>query len=194
MIGVAARAAILAAELHRGQRRDGTREMFIEHPLRVAARIEEAARGAVALEQLPAELFEAALLHDAIEDGPVSANARIYRERGARVHRLVAALTDNEHLPRETRHERQAQNVLDADPIVALVKLADKTDNVNSMRYGQLPATRALRYCDGAELVGHACSRRLAFATDVPLLWQVGVRLRAELEREIALTRDWATP
>ena len=166
MIYRISRAAILAAELHAGQQRSGWHPVpYIEHPIRVAERIRLAAKGAVAVENLPVELFEAALLHDVIEEGedPAIARRDIVDTCGIDVLALVEGLTDDPRWPREHRMSEQACRVeYGHSPLLAIVKLADKLDNVVSMRESRLPAARAIRYCDGAAIVGAACWRRIA--------------------------------
>jgi (p)ppGpp synthase/HD superfamily hydrolase len=195
MIDRIARAAILAAELHRGEQRSGAHaEPYIEHPIRVAQRLEWAAGGVITPWATPLCLFEAALLHDVIEENRASAgavSALVLKTCGYEVLGLVETLTDDPSWSREERALRQAERAAHGHPSAAVIKLADKLDNVMSMRRSELPAGRALRYCDGAELVVEACDRRLAVGTD-PWLRRMAVVLVEEFRREVVLTREWA--
>jgi (p)ppGpp synthase/HD superfamily hydrolase len=87
------RAAHRAAEWHKDQRRKGAAgEPYIGHLLEVAALVAEADEGNV-------DLIVAALLHDAIEDQPISWE-QIEEEFGERVAGLVMEATDDKSLPK----------------------------------------------------------------------------------------------
>jgi (p)ppGpp synthase/HD superfamily hydrolase len=127
-------AVALAAEVHRTQRRKGTRIPYISHPLAVAALVIEAAGSE--------DVVIAALLHDAVEDGggmPVA--DRIGAEFGAEVRRIVLGCSDSvvedptrkeEWRARKVRHLAELAG---ADRSVALVTTADKLHNARSVAF-----------------------------------------------------------
>ncbi|NPB06998.1 MAG: bifunctional (p)ppGpp synthetase/guanosine-3',5'-bis(diphosphate) 3'-pyrophosphohydrolase [Aquificae bacterium] len=120
-----------ARKAHEGQFRK-TGEPFFYHPLRVAE--------TVARLGLDAEAVSAALLHDAVEDTPVTLD-EIEKRFGASVAQLVDGLT------KETRIEKRLgagsfykmRDLLKLlvettkDPRVLIIKLADRLDNVKSL-------------------------------------------------------------
>lgn len=63
-LGLVLKAAAVAADAHASQRRKGNGEPYINHPLRVAHHAERCGLSAVAI--------AAALLHDVVEDTPVT--------------------------------------------------------------------------------------------------------------------------
>lgn len=119
-------AAKVAAEWHAGQYRKGAaREPYVGHLLEVAALVAEAAPDNV-------DLIVAALLHDAIEDQPITAE-RIAEEFNERVARLVIEATDNKTLPKEDRKRLQIETAAKKSPDAKLLKLADKISNLRSI-------------------------------------------------------------
>jgi (p)ppGpp synthase/HD superfamily hydrolase len=126
----------LAADLHRDDRR--TREPYLNHLLRVAIRL------AHHYEVRDADVIVAGLLHDAVEDhadelappgaeDPMAAALEALGERfGARVARLVAAVTNPEYDPARDKHEQYREHVaesLEREPWARVIKLSDFTDN-----------------------------------------------------------------
>ncbi|HEY0069367.1 MAG TPA: bifunctional (p)ppGpp synthetase/guanosine-3',5'-bis(diphosphate) 3'-pyrophosphohydrolase [Chloroflexia bacterium] len=144
-----AKAYDLAALAHDGQFR-GTGEPYITHPLSVAIILAEM--------RLDTETLEAALLHDVIEDTPVTYED-ISAQFGDTVARLVEGVTKlgsipklrrsqdgTEHAPRSKKGEelqreaQQAENLrkmflaMFDDPRVVLIKLADRLHNMRTLR------------------------------------------------------------
>lgn len=132
-------AAELAEQLHSGQRR--VREPYLNHVLRVAIRI-------MCYYRIDdPEVIIAALLHDAAEDQPWrlvgrvadgeappvdAALAELSRRYGARVARLVAAVTNPEFDPDRSAHEQYREHLiasLKAEPWARVIKISDFTDN-----------------------------------------------------------------
>jgi hypothetical protein len=127
----------LAAELHRDDRR--VREPYLNHLLRVAIRITHHYR------VRDVDVVVAGLLHDAVEDHPAelagpaagddvtgAALAALAARFGARVARLVAAVTNPAYDPGRDRHEQYREHVaasLDREPWARVVKVSDFTDN-----------------------------------------------------------------
>ncbi|MNL35737.1 GTP pyrophosphokinase rsh [compost metagenome] len=142
------KAAVFAAEAHVGQRRKGLDEPYINHPLRVAAAVEACG--------LPPEAVAAALLHDVVEDTPVS-QERIAAEFPARVAHLVHLMTKwwPDDAPAEVKREGNPKyyGALREDPEALVVKLLDRADNLRDMRR-MLPHARdwAARYLKKTEI------------------------------------------
>jgi (p)ppGpp synthase/HD superfamily hydrolase len=120
-------AAERAAHWHGAQRRKGTaQEPYINHLIEVARLVAEATDGG------DANLVVAALLHDAIEDQPVS-RAAIAQEFGEDVAALVMEVTDDKSLPKQQRKRLQVEHAPGLSSRAAILKLADKTSNLTAL-------------------------------------------------------------
>jgi guanosine-3',5'-bis(diphosphate) 3'-pyrophosphohydrolase len=120
-------AASYAAEKHAQQRRKGLAGVpYINHLLEVAHLIAANADAA------DTNLIIAALLHDVVEDTPVSI-AEVEQQFGSDVAGLVAEVTDDKSLPKEKRKALQVQNAPRKSPRAQLIKLADKISNLRSI-------------------------------------------------------------
>lgn len=119
------RARRFAADAHgsTGQRRKYTGEPYIVHPIAVAEIVRFVPHSK--------EMIAAALLHDVVEDTPITA-AEIFSEFGSFVGELVEWLTD---VSKPSDGNRRARKHLDllhtaqAPPAAKTVKLADLIDN-----------------------------------------------------------------
>ena len=121
------KAAERAAHWHAPQRRKGAaQEPYINHLLEVARLVAEATGGD------DPNLVVAALLHDAIEDQPVS-RAAIAQEFGEDVAALVMEVTDDKTLPKQQRKRLQIEHAPTLSPRAAILKLADKTSNLTAL-------------------------------------------------------------
>jgi guanosine-3',5'-bis(diphosphate) 3'-pyrophosphohydrolase len=117
------RAYAFAEAAHRGQRRKDDRA-FIAHPVRVARLL--AARG------YDDEVVAAALLHDVVEDTPVTLNE--VRERfGERVAELVACVTEDPSLPTGERKRAYREGVRKSPLAARAICAADKVCNVSDL-------------------------------------------------------------
>ena len=116
--------AAYAANAHRFQKRKGDGSSYICHPLRVAAAL--TAAGA------EEETVAAAILHDTVEDTEATP-AELGAEFGPRIAGMVAELTDDKALPKQTRKELCVTHAPNLSRGAALVKLADCLDNRASM-------------------------------------------------------------
>ena len=124
------RAILFATEAHAGQRRkDGA--PFILHPLEDAA--------IVATMTAEPEILAAAVLHDTVEDTPVTPE-RILAEFGPRVHALVMHETEDKRAdrpPAETwriRKEETLKTLAETDdPAVKMLWLGDKLSNMRGL-------------------------------------------------------------
>ena len=127
-LGLILKAAVFAAEKHRGQKRKGVEAApYIEHPIAVARALAE--EGGVT----DPELIAAALLHDTIEDTP-TVHDDLKAEFGERVADLVAELTDDKRLPKEKRKEEQVAHAPKLSAGAKVVKLADKLCNLRELQ------------------------------------------------------------
>lgn len=124
------RAAVFAARVHSTHRRKGAaQEPYINHVLEVAEIL--AAHGA------PPEAQIAALLHDTVEDSsddpePVTLD-RLAAEFGERVAAIVAEVTDDKSLPKETRKALQIRHANGKSEAAKQLKLADKISNLRAI-------------------------------------------------------------
>src|SRR5437588_6966677 len=121
---------------HAGQTR-ASGEPYLIHPLEVAMVLTDL--------KLDSTAIAAGLLHDAIEDTPVT-NNDIRREFGDQVAHIVEGVTKIDKIEFASREERQAENVrkmvlaMVDDIRVVLIKLADRLHNVRTLRH--LPEER----------------------------------------------------
>ena len=123
------RAYEVAAAAHRGQRRLSG-EPFIEHPLAVAHVLADL--------HLDAVTIAAALLHDVVEDTPLTLD-ELRREFGDEIAGLVDGVTKLERIRFRSREQQQAENVrkmivaMARDVRVLLIKLADRLHNMRTL-------------------------------------------------------------
>jgi len=115
-----------ASAAHAGQYRKGTRIPYLIHPLRVAAILLEAG--------CAEDLAVAAVLHDTVEDCFVTLE-QIRRLFGARIAELVAGASEpDKSRPWEERKQHTIDFLRTAGEDQLLVCLADKLDNIRSIR------------------------------------------------------------
>lgn len=127
MIELVERALKFATVAHRDQVRKYTGEPYITHPVAVAALV-----ATVTDDQ---EVIAAALLHDTVEDTPVTLDT-IEDHFGTRVANLVAWLTDvstKHHGNRATRKALDRAHLALAPAEAQTIKLADLIDNTGSI-------------------------------------------------------------
>ncbi len=128
-LGLIRRAYFFAEAAHEGQFRLSG-EPFIEHPLAVAT--------VVAQLGLDTTSLIAALLHDTVEDTPVTLE-ELDAGFGPEVVRIVDGLTKIETIGFKTREHEQAENVrkmivaMAGDIRVLLIKLADRLHNMRTL-------------------------------------------------------------
>lgn len=121
---------------HEGQTR-ASGEPFLIHPLEVALVLADM--------KLDSTAIAAGLLHDAIEDTPVT-NDDIRKEFGDQVVHIVEGVTKIDKIDFASREERQAENVrkmvlaMVNDIRVVLIKLADRLHNMRTLKH--LPEDR----------------------------------------------------
>lgn len=123
---------------HAGQVRNGSGGMpYIEHPIRVAALLDEEGYGEEAL--------AAALLHDVVEDSGTTLD-ELREKFGGEVAGLVGAMTDDEEI--EDYRERKAEHRerLAAAPHEAMaIYGADKLTNSSTLRAAYAEEGEAVR-------------------------------------------------
>ncbi|MCU1254813.1 MAG: guanosine-3,5-bis(diphosphate) 3-pyrophosphohydrolase MESH1-like isoform [Candidatus Angelobacter sp.] len=120
-------AARFAAEKHAQQKRKGEHgEPYFNHLLEVAELIAASGR------DLDAELMMAAFLHDTVEDTGVTLT-ELEQRFGKDVAALVAEVTDDKSLPKETRKQLQIQNTPKKSSRAQTLKVADKISNLRAI-------------------------------------------------------------
>lgn len=128
---VISRAYQLAENSHRGQKRlSGS--PYISHPLAAACIL-------VSL-GMDTESVAAGLLHDVVEDTPVSLD-RIKKEFGPEIAGLIDGVTKLGRIPYSSREVQQAENIrkmliaMSEDIRVIIIKLADRLHNMRTIEY-----------------------------------------------------------
>jgi (p)ppGpp synthase/HD superfamily hydrolase len=119
----------LAARAHHRQVRKGTEIPYVVHPLAVA--------GILIRAKGPESLVIAGILHDTVEDTPVTID-EIRSEFGQAVADLVLGLSEPD---KQASWEERKSHTLDylrntATDDVLLVSIADKLDNIRAIREG----------------------------------------------------------
>ncbi|MGC9291659.1 MAG: RelA/SpoT family protein [Acidobacteriaceae bacterium] len=130
------RAYEFSLKQHDGQRR-ASGEPYVLHPLEVAQVLAET--------RLDATAIAAGLLHDAVEDTPVTSQ-EISDLFGEQVAHIVNGVTKIDKIQFANREDRQAENVrkmllaMVTDVRVVLIKLADRLHNMRTLEH--LPPER----------------------------------------------------
>ncbi|MBX6394131.1 MAG: bifunctional (p)ppGpp synthetase/guanosine-3',5'-bis(diphosphate) 3'-pyrophosphohydrolase [Alicyclobacillaceae bacterium] len=121
----------VAKKAHAGQKRSSG-EDYIFHPIAVADILADL--------HLDATTLTATLLHDVVEDTPVTLE-EIAKEFGPEVAALVDGVTKLRRIQYATREEQQAENLrkmllaMAKDIRVILIKLADRLHNMRTLRH-----------------------------------------------------------
>ena len=122
-----ARVYHFAATRHVQQRRKGeAAEPYMNHLTEVAELVAVATRGS------DPDVIIAAVLHDTVEDTETTLED-IGAEFGERVAGLVAEVTDDKSLPKQTRKDLQIEHAAHASRGAQIIKLADKTSNLRAL-------------------------------------------------------------
>jgi (p)ppGpp synthase/HD superfamily hydrolase len=116
-----------ARSAHAGQIRNGSGGLpYVEHPVAVAARLDEHGYGE--------EVLAAALLHDVIEDSETTLD-ELRQQFGGEVAGLVGALTDDETIdPYRERKAEHRERVRAASAGAHAIYGSDKLTNVAALR------------------------------------------------------------
>jgi (p)ppGpp synthase/HD superfamily hydrolase len=138
----------------------------------VALRVAEATEGR------DANLVAAALLHDTIEDTPVT-HEELELAFGQDIAGLVAEVTDDKSLEKHERKELQVTEASGKSDRARMLKLADKASNLASLVASppDWPVEIQLQYADWAERVGQG-------------LKGVNERLEREFDAAVAALRQ----
>ena len=149
-----ARAYHFAAVRHTSQKRKGKAgEPYINHLTEVAELVAAATGG----EDI--DLIIAAVLHDTIEDTGTT-RAELGREFGPHVAELVAQVTDDKSLPKGERKRLQIEHAPHLSWGAKVIKLADKTANLHSLKKSppaEWPSDRVEDYIAWSKRVVAGC-------------------------------------
>jgi GTP diphosphokinase / guanosine-3',5'-bis(diphosphate) 3'-diphosphatase len=135
-IGIIRKAWEFCVQHHSGQLR-ASGEPYVLHPLEVAQVLAEM--------KLDSTAIAAGLLHDAVEDTPVTTED-ISEQFGEQVAHIVEGVTKIDKIQFANREDRQAENVrkmllaMVSDVRVVLIKMADRLHNMRTLQH--LPAER----------------------------------------------------
>ncbi|HSY03560.1 MAG TPA: bifunctional (p)ppGpp synthetase/guanosine-3',5'-bis(diphosphate) 3'-pyrophosphohydrolase [Acidobacteriaceae bacterium] len=127
-------------EHHNGQLR-ASGEPYVLHPLEVALVLAEM--------KLDSTAIAAGLLHDAVEDTPVTTED-IVAKFGEQVAHIVEGVTKIDKIQFANREDRQAENVrkmllaMVSDVRVVLIKLADRLHNMRTLEHLSLDRQRSI--------------------------------------------------
>lgn len=154
--------AYLLARLAHSQQRRKSGELYIFHPIEVA-RICAAELG------LGPTSIKAALLHDVVEDTPVSLD-ELSNEFGENIAMIVDGLTKFSSLANvseENIHSPQAENfkkillTISKDVRVVLIKIADRLHNMRTL--GSMPTHKQLKIASETSFIYAPLAHRLGF-------------------------------
>jgi GTP diphosphokinase / guanosine-3',5'-bis(diphosphate) 3'-diphosphatase len=147
---IVAMAYAFAAERHTNQRRKGVKEEpYVNHLVEVANLVTAATDGR------DPNLTAAAVLHDTIEDAETS-HQELEQIFNRDVADLVAEVTDDKNLPKQTRKDLQVRNTPSKSPRAKIIKIADKISNLRSLVNsppGNWPIERKRAYLEWARQV-----------------------------------------
>jgi len=116
----------LAARAHRGHCRKGTQIPYIVHPLAVAKILIDTG--------CPEDVVVAGILHDTVEDTPLSLD-EIRQGFGDAVARIVQGASEpDKSRPWEERKAHTIESLRTASEAVLLVSCADKIENLRAIR------------------------------------------------------------
>jgi guanosine-3',5'-bis(diphosphate) 3'-pyrophosphohydrolase len=130
-IGIIRRAWEFCVQHHSGQLR-ASGEPYVLHPLEVGQVLAEM--------KLDSTAIAAGLLHDAVEDTPVTTE-EISEEFGEQVAHIVEGVTKIDKIQFANREDRQAENVrkmllaMVSDVRVVLIKMADRLHNMRTLQH-----------------------------------------------------------
>ncbi|HZC44094.1 MAG TPA: HD domain-containing protein, partial [Acidobacteriaceae bacterium] len=139
-IGIIQQAYEFCLKHHAGQKR-ASGDPFALHPLEVARVLAEM--------KLDSTAIAAGLLHDAVEDTPVTSR-QIAESFGEQVAHIVDGVTKIDKIQFANREDRQAENVrkmllaMVSDVRVVLIKLADRLHNMRTLEHLQPERQQAI--------------------------------------------------
>lgn len=118
-------ALVLAARAHQNQRRKDDVTPYINHPISVFNHLIKAGI-------TDPNILAASLLHDVLEDCRDITAQEIEDATNSTVLALVREVSDDKSLSKKERKRNQLEHAKDKSPGAAVIKLADKLDNLNS--------------------------------------------------------------
>lgn len=118
------KALLLALRAHEGQERKEQPIPYIVHPVEVAL--------ILAKHGFPDPVIAAALVHDTVEDTPVTLED-VRRELGEEVAALVAPVTHDDSLSWDDKKKAYVESVRGASEAVKAISVADKIANAESL-------------------------------------------------------------
>lgn len=140
-----------AAIAHRDQRRKGLSQVpYINHLIEVAYLMTDVAK----VEDC--ELIQAALLHDVLEDTPVT-EEDLHAQFNTRVVELVKTVSDDKKMSLKERRQQQIEHLKHAAIEARLIKLADICSNILSVPESW-NKERKQSYIDWIEQVADLCT------------------------------------
>lgn len=137
-------AADYAARAHRDHRRKGANKApYINHLIDVCRLLADV--GGVS----DSAVLCAAMLHDVVEDTPVTIG-EIRARFGDVVAELVAEVTDDKSLPKAVRKQLQIEHAPHLSPGACLIKISDKISNIRDFLIDPPPwgTARTVGYID----------------------------------------------
>ncbi|HEU4718841.1 MAG TPA: HD domain-containing protein [Bacteroidia bacterium] len=140
-------AILFSARSHSGQHRKDGHTPYINHPLEVMQLVSSATGDG--------DILIAAVLHDVVEDTPVTGN-EIAERFGPRIARIVIELTDDKFLPKEERKRQQLLTSGQLSKEARLIRICDKICNVHDILYApprDWPVSRRKDYLEWANAV-----------------------------------------
>jgi len=160
-----------AADLHSGQSRDGSKEPYINHPLKVALILSDE------LKVRDVDMICAALLHDILQKGNNSDTDKldqIKRNFGENVYNTVQTLTEHPSTNdnRQQSLESYFQSISKSPKTLRVVELADRLDNVRFFK-NAVKKDKAIRYKEETQKyvvpIAEQTDESLAFKLSVAL-------------------------
>jgi len=160
-----------AADLHSGQSRDGSKETYINHALKVALILSDE------LKIHDVDLICAALLHDILHEGNNFEEDKldqIKKDFGENVYNIVQTLTEH---PSANENRQQTldsyfQNLSKSPKTLRVVELADRLDNVRFFK-NAVKKDKAIRYKEETQKyvvpIAEQTDETLAFKLSVAL-------------------------
>jgi len=160
-----------AADLHSGQSRDGSKEPYINHPLKVALILSDE------LKVRDVDMICAALLHDILQKGNNSDTDKldqIKRNFGENVYNILQTLTEHPSTNdnRQQSLESYFQSISKSPKTLRVVELADRLDNVRFFK-NAVKNDKAIRYKEETQKyvvpIAEQTDESLAFKLSVAL-------------------------
>ena len=145
-----------ASEAHKNQKRKFTDEPYMVHVEETSHLLLEETKG-----ESDTEDFIAAILHDVVEDTPISLS-EIGRHFGGEVMALVDELTnDREAIAKEGKKEYLSKKLNLMTERAFTIKLCDRLSNVISLEKPNIPKEFIKRYVEETQYMLDSVSREL---------------------------------